>query len=80
MGESTQQQLPERNGESYENGRGADATEGAAESNSDGRENTRFRTVEEVVEQQEENEVCLAKETVTSLDERLNSPVRVCFA
>ena len=34
------QQLPERNGESYENGRGADATEGAAESYSDGRENT----------------------------------------
>ena len=44
------QQLPERNGESYENGTGADATEGATEPYSDERESTRFRTVEETAE------------------------------
>lgn len=40
-------------------------------------EETRFRTVEEVVEPQEENEVRLAKEAVTSLGENLNSPVKI---
>ncbi len=40
-------------------------------------EDARFRTEEEVIEQQEENEVSLARETVTSLGEKLNSPVRI---
>lgn len=78
LGESTQQQLPKRNAEGRKEGAGAAET--AAGSGTQEGE-TRFRTVEEVVEQQQqENEVSLAKEAVTSLDKRLNSPVRVCFA
>jgi hypothetical protein len=42
-----------------------------------GAEETRSRTVEEVIEQQEDNEVRLAMETVTSLGEKLNSPVKI---
>ena len=80
LGESTQQQLPERNGESYENGTGADATEGATEPYSDGRESTRFRTTEEVIDRQEENEADIARFDVSSLGERLNIPVRVAEA
>ena len=50
-----EQQLPERNGESDANGTGADATEGAAETYSDGREEiktgeTRFREREGKIE------------------------------
>ena len=74
------QQLPERNGESYENGRGADATEGATEPYSNGRESTRFRTTEEVIDRQEENEADIARFDVSSLGERLNIPVRVAEA
>lgn len=38
---------------------------------------TRFRTVEDVIEQQQENEVSLANEAVTSLGEKLNTPVKI---
>lgn len=65
------QQLPERNSGSDKNGEGIDEAAG-------GEEETRFRReVEETIEQQEENEVRLARETVTSLGEKLNSPVKI---
>lgn len=80
LGESTQQQLPKRNGESNKNGKGTDATEGATESYSDGREDTKFRTEEEVIDRQEKNEADIARFYVSSLGERLNIPVRVVEA
>ena len=65
------QQLPERNSGSDKNGEGIDEAAG-------GEEETRFRReVEEAIEQQEENEVSIARETVTSLGEKLNSPVKI---
>ena len=75
-----EQQLQERNGESDANGEGTDATEGATEPYSNGRENTRFRTTEEVIDRQEKNEADIARFDVSSLGERLNIPVRVAEA